>query len=318
MAGKRTTIILIIAMMVLAPVTAQARYFDANDIFTDAELFDSNALSRTAIQQFLEAKNSVLARTTDMVNGVPKLVSEMMYEIGKQYGISQKFLLAKLQQEQGLIDKSEASQNALDWATGYSCFNNRCNEKYRGIYKQLDAAADTQRIYAQRTYFDYAVGRETKTKDGYTVKPANQATANLYIYTPYHGSLVGIGGNFFFSRVWNKYFTERIYPDGAVLYDSVAGEYWKIEKNKRRKFATQSLFLADYKPEDAITVSSQQLSYYAVSDPIIIANNAVVTAEGVGIMYLLSDGLKHRLVGDAALAALGYHLADTAPITPIM
>ncbi|MBI4122410.1 MAG: hypothetical protein HY462_00260, partial [Parcubacteria group bacterium] len=39
---------------------------------------------------------------------------------------------------------------------------------------------------------------------------------------------------------------------------------------------------------------------------------------GVGIMYLLSDGLKHRLVGDAALAALGYHLADTAPITPIM
>lgn len=318
MAGKRITTIFILASILLAPYSAEARYFDSNDILTDAELFDGNALSRTAIQRFLESKGSALATVTATVAGVPKLVSEMVYEIGKEYGISQKFLLTKLQQEQGLIERSTATEKQLDWATGYSCFNNRCNEKYRGIYAQLDAAADTQRIYAQRNYFSYSVGRETKTSDGYVVKPANQATANLYIYTPYHGSLTGIGGNFFFSRIWNKYFTERVYPDGALLLDSSTGEYWKIEQNKRRKFASQSVYLADYAPENAVSVTPSQLSYYAVSDPITIANNAVVTAEGVGIMYLLSDGLKHRLVGDAALAALGYHLADTAPVTPVL
>ena len=181
---RKILFIIIILNIITSPLTVQARFFDPDDIFTDAELFDSSSLSRTAAQQFLEAKNSVLKNVTAIVEGVPKLVSEMIYEIGKKYGVSQKFLLAKLQHEQGLIEKETASQNAIDWATGYSCYNKRCNEKYRGIYAQLDAAADTQRIYAERTYFSYSVGKETKTTDGFKVKPANQATANLYIYTP--------------------------------------------------------------------------------------------------------------------------------------
>ncbi|MBI2050192.1 MAG: hypothetical protein HYT31_00115 [Parcubacteria group bacterium] len=308
--------IMIIALFLGAPNPAKARFYDGNDILTDAELFNGNALSRTAIQQFLEQKNSALKGVAADVFGVPKLVSEMVYEIGKQYNISQKFLLAKLQQEQGLIEKPTATEKQLDWATGYSCFNSRCNEKYRGIYNQLDAAADTQRIYAERTYFEYAAGKTTTTKDGYQVTPANQATANLYIYTPYHGSLAGIGGNFFFSRVWNQYFTERIYPDGALLRDTAANEYWKIDNNKRRKFASPSIYLADHALDDAIDASPERLGYYAIGEPIAVANNAVVAAEGGGIMYLLSDGLKHRLVGSSALASLGYHLADTEPVTP--
>ncbi|MEK7189119.1 MAG: hypothetical protein AAB671_01290 [Patescibacteria group bacterium] len=314
-AGSGVTIL--VAILLALPGTAGARFYDGSDILTDAELFDGNALSRIAIQQFLESKNSALKSVTATVNGVPKLVSEMVYEIGKQYSVSQKFLLAKLQQEQGLIEKSTATEKQLDWATGYSCFSGRCNEKYRGIYNQMDAAADTQRIYSQKTYFDYAVGKTTKTKDGYSVTPVNQATANLYIYTPYHGSLDGIGGNFFFSRVWNKYFTERMFPDGALLRDTATNEYWKIDNNKRRKFASSALYAADHALSEAIDVAPERLAYYAVGDPITIPNNTVVTTEGSGIMYLLSDGLKHRLVGDSALASLGYRLADTEPVTPV-
>ncbi|MDP3995003.1 MAG: hypothetical protein Q8P78_00070, partial [bacterium] len=312
------SVIAIIALFFVSAVPAGARFYDGNDILTDAELFDSNALSRTAIQTFLESKNSVLAATTDMVGGVPKLVSEIVYEVGKQYGISQKFLLAKLQQEQGLFDKASATQKQLDWATGYSCFSNRCNEKYRGIHKQLDAAADTQRIYAERTYFDYAVGRETKTSDGYLVTPENQATANLYIYTPYHGSLTGIGGNFFFSRIWNQYFTERVYPDGTVLRDMSTNEYWKVEGNKLRKFASPDIFLADYALSDAIDVPADRMAYYDISEPITLANNVVVSDSSSGLMYLISDGQKHRLIGARSLASLGYHLADTTPVAPVL
>ena len=295
------------------PLSAQARYFDPNDIFTDAELFDSNSLSRTAIQQFLASKNSVLKSVTAVVDGVPKLVSEMIYEVGKQYGVSQKFLLAKLQHEQGLIEKSTASQNAIDWATGYSCFSSRCNDKYKGIYSQLDAAADIQKIYSERSqskgYFGYSKGQESKTTDGFKVTPVNQATTNLYIYTPYQGSASGVGGNYAFWRVWNRYFTERMYPDGTVLYDAESAQYWKIENNKKRLFSSASIYLRDYNQQDAIGAAKQRLAYYDTGEPITFGNNSLVKAQSAGITYFLSDGFKHRVVGNEALTLLGFRAA---------
>ncbi|MDP1709893.1 MAG: hypothetical protein Q8L21_03335, partial [Candidatus Komeilibacteria bacterium] len=306
----------IFSLILAQPLSASARFFDPNDIFTDKELFDSNSLSRTAIQQFLEAKNSVLKNVTDMVAGVPKLVSEIIYEVGKEYGISQKFLLAKLQHEQGLIEKQVANQNALDWATGYSCFNKRCNEKYRGIYNQLDAAAATQKIYSERTYFNYSIGRETKTTDGFKVTPANQATANLYIYTPYQGGPTGIGGNYAFWRVWNRYFTDRPFADGALLKENETGIYWKIENNKRRPFASADIYLHDYRAEDANAVPTQKLAFYQISAPIEFTNNTVVKSQPSGLLYLLSNNTKQRIAGDQALALLGFRLAEASPILP--
>lgn len=309
---KLFTILAIISLF-LQPLAAGARYFDANDIFTDKELFNGNALSRTAIQRFLEAKNSVLKSVSAVVDGAPKLVSEMIYELGQRYGVSQKFLLAKLQHEQGLIEKAAASEKALDWAAGYSCYNGRCNEKYRGIYAQLDAAADVQKIYAERSqsigYFQFSNGVESKTSDGAVVKPANQATTNLYIYTPYKGGPSGIGGNYAFWRVWNRYFTDRSFADGALLKDQSMGEYWKIEKNKRRKFISEEIFLKDYQLSDATAVSSERLAYYQEGAPIEFSNNTVVKVADSGLMYLLSDGQKRRIVGNKALSALGYRLA---------
>ena len=300
--------------------SAEARFFDPNDIFTDNELLDSNSLSRTAIQTFLESKNSVLKNVVQTVDGVPKLVSEMIYEIGRKYGISQKFLLAKLQHEQGLVEKSTASQTAIDWATGFSCYNSRCNDKFKGIYNQLDAAAEVQKIYIERSknsgYFGFSVGKQSKTSDGKLVTPTNQATTNLYIYTPYQGGSSGIGGNYAFWRVWNRYFTERVFPDGAILKNTLTGEYWKIENNKKRKFASSEIYLSDYSETDAVPVNQQQLSYYQTGEPIVFSNNAIVKAQQGGLMYLLSDNKKHRLIGNQALAVLGYTLATTETVKP--
>lgn len=313
---KKVLLIVFIFNIIASPAAAQARFFDPNDIFTDAELFDSNSLSRTAIQQFLDAKNSVLKNVTAAIEGVPKLVSEMIYEVGKKYGVSQKFLLAKLQHEQGLIEKSTTSQNAIDWATGYSCFNNRCNDKYKGIYSQLDAAADIQKIYSERSqskgYFGYSKGTESTTKDGFRVTPANQATTNLYIYTPYRGGTSGVGGNYAFWRVWNRYFTERIYPDGAALFDEATGQYWKIENNKKRLYSSKEIYLSYTRAEDAIKVDAARLSYYQTGAPLAFANNAIIKAQSAGITYYVSDGMKHRVVGSEGLALLGYRAALAA------
>ncbi len=324
---KKVCVTILIAMFLLPTMSVEARFFDANNIITDKELTNSDSLSRTAIQQFLEAKNSVLARTTDIVNGIPKLVSEVIYEVGKQYNISQKFLLAKLQQEQGLIERSTATTNAIDWATGFSCFNNRCNEEYRGIAKQITAAAAVQRIYIERmlnspNYFGFSVGRESKTSDNFLVVPENLATANLYIYTPYRGGPTGIGGNYAFWRVWNRYFTERPYPEGTFLRNSISGEYYKVEGNKLRKFANSSVYLADYSPNQAIEATPERISYYSFGEPILFSNNTIVRGSASGITYLISDGSRHRVVGEKALASLGnslgFVIASSNQISPII
>src|SRR3989338_3139279 len=103
----------------ISPVFAWT--FNPNNIISDNELKDSSALSVTAIQKFLERENSVLATYSAPVNNQMKSASEIIWEIGKNNNISQKFLLTTLEKEKGLIQKTTASQKDFDWATGYSC-----------------------------------------------------------------------------------------------------------------------------------------------------------------------------------------------------
>jgi hypothetical protein len=292
-----------------------ARTFDPNNIITDNELFNKDSLTKTAIQKFLERENSVLARYGQVVNGQDKTAAEIIYEISQLHNISPKFLLATLEKEKGLISKSQATEKELDWATGYSCHSGRCNEKYRGFYDQVESTAITQNIYKQKaSQFGFRVGKTAKTYDGYYVKPANQATANLYIYTPYigHAPELGInsrfGGNKLFWKIWNLYFTDRKLPDGLVM--KYNGNYYLIAKNKKRKFISRDIFLKDYQESDAITVDKKIFDAYEDGTPIYFSNNTLVKSGSTGQAFLLLDDKKRPIIEESALAKLAdFHLA---------
>lgn len=297
-----------IALGASAPV-AFARTFNPHNIITDVELLNKNSLSKTAIQKFLERENSVLSRYSQVVNGQTKKASEIIWELAQRHSINPKFLLTNLEKEQGLIQKSQATEKALDWAMGYSCFGGSCNEKHRGFYNQLDAAAETQQIYlAKAGQFGFAVGRETLTFDGYKVTPQNNATANLYVYTPYVGNApeLGInsrfGANKLFWRIWHRYFSNQKFLDGQVI--TFNGSYYLIQNNTKRKFVSKNLFLKDYKESDAINVSSKDLNAYPDGALINFANNTLVKSSASGQIFLLNGNIKRPILNNSALALL--------------
>ena len=285
------------------------RTFDPNNILTDEEMFSGEALSQAAIQVFLDREGSALRNFSENVAGQTKSAAQIIYENGAAQGVSQKFLLATLEKEKGLISKSAAAQKDFDWATGYSCFGGNCKEKYRGFFNQVESTAITQNIYKQKAgQFSFRVGQTTKTFDHYGVMPKNQATANLYVYTPYVGNApeLGIiskfGANHLFWQIWNLYFTDRILPDGLVM--KYGGDYYLIEKNKKRKFGSQAIYLADHKNSEAILVDLQTFNAYETGAEVSFANNTLVRSSTTGQAFLILDGTARPIIDDAALALI--------------
>lgn len=310
----------VISNILSLPVSA--RTFNPHNIFTDTDLTDKNSLSKAAIQKFLEREGSVLANYTQVVGDKTMTASEIIWEVGQKHNISPKFLLTTLEKEQGLVQKATATQKALDWATGYSCFANNCNEKHKGFYNQLEASAETQEIYLQKAgQFGFVTGKESITTDGYKVTPQNNATTNLYIYTPYvgHAPELGInsqfGANKLFWRIWHKYFSSQKFLDGQII--TFNGSYYLIANNTKRQFANRELFLKDYTESDAINVSSKDLNNYPNGPIINFANNTLVKSSASGQIFLLTGNMKRPLLSNAALALLSdFHLAVTEAEIP--
>ena len=298
----------ILVFFVLLPQISLARNYNPNNIITDQELFNKDALNKTAIQKFLERENSVLARYSQVADSLPKKASEIIWEVSQRHSINPKFLLTTLEKEQALISKSQATEKALDWATGYSCFGGSCNEKYRGFYNQIDAAAETQQIYRQKAnQFSFRVNQAAKTFDDYNLTPANQATANLFIYTPYVGYSpeLGVtkpyGGNRLFWRIWHRYFSHQKFLDGQIITDNA--NYWLIQNNQKRKFVSLDLFLKDYQASQAITVTAADLAAYPDGPEISFAENTVVKSLELNQIFLLTENQK-RLINDTNALSL--------------
>lgn len=299
--------IAILALFVLTPYSASARTFNPHNIITDQDLRDKDALSKTAIQTFLIRENSVLSRYSQIVDNQTLTAAEMIWQVSQKHSVNPKFILADLEKEQGLIHKTQATEKALDWATGYGCYGGTCKEKYRGFYNQIEATAETQEIYWQKAgQFSFKVGQTTKTFDDFLVTPENKATSNLYIYTPYVGYApeLGVtknnGGNKLFWTVWSRYFTNQKFLDGQVITDGQ--NFWLIQNNKKRQFASKEILLSEFDLSDVITASQKDLAAYPDGTPIIVKNKSLVKASGSSQIFYIDEFKKRPLIDSEALA----------------
>jgi hypothetical protein len=287
--------------------------FNPNNIISDSELFHKDSMTLTEIQNFLERYESLLAdySTTD-VDGIKKSAAEIIYNAAQRNKISPKFILAKLDHEQALIRKhkfiSDASwERALKWATGFSaCDNCTLTSKYAGFANQVEALASVQYDYIRKsTSFGIQVGKPFITKDGITVIPENNATRNLFIYTPWHGGKDGIGGNSFFGRLWYKYFGKKKYPDGIVLRDSSDG-LWLLKDGERRHYASRASFLANHAIEEAVQVSDKDLNEYPIGPEIKFFNYALIQTSN-NQKYLVVDEEIRPIKDDETFRMLGFN-----------
>ena len=181
-------------------------------IISDYDFFNSNSMTEAGIQDFLKAQNcrprdgspclADMRQTTvsqpdegpghctTYVGARNERASRIIAKVAAACTISPRVLLVLLQKEQSLLTRPSASGYLR--ATGYGCPDTAdCDTTYFGFFNQLYNAAWQFRQYTQEPDRTYKIGRVTvgfnpNAECGSTpVTIANQATANLYNYTPY-------------------------------------------------------------------------------------------------------------------------------------
>lgn len=236
---------------------AIAAEFDAGTIVSDQQFYDALALTEPGIQSFLDNvpctpkdTSPCLADFTtklpsieaddsepghcDAIEGSSKATAAtIIARIAVACGVSPKLLLVLMQKEQSLLTKP--SEYGYQRATGYGCPDTTgCDAKYYGFVNQVYNAAWQFRQYTVQPDRKYHIGT---VEIGYNPEPScgssdvkisNQATANLYNYTPYQPNAAAIAdpagegndcsawGNLNVWLLWNVWF-------GDPLQESLPG-----------------------------------------------------------------------------------------------
>jgi hypothetical protein len=180
-------------------------------------------------------------------SGGTKSAAQIIYDVGRACGISQKVLIVTLQKEQGLIADTWPLNVQYKKAMGYGCPDTAaCDSTYYGFFNQVYSAARQFNKYKQlpenysalpgRTNnVRYNPNSACKTK---RVFISNYATAGLYDYTPYTPNAAALNnlydsgdscssyGNRNFWRYYNDWFgsTIRNEPTPEIISGDFNGD----------------------------------------------------------------------------------------------
>ncbi|QCB93129.1 hypothetical protein [Cellulomonas shaoxiangyii] len=221
--ARATALAVVLTGVVLQPAAvapaeaADPAAFRSGSIISDALFFDGGAMTPADVQQFLELKRPTctagyvclkdyVAPTTaqpaepGMCAGYAASPGEsaatIIAKVGASCGISQKALLVTLQKEQGLVTATAPGETRYRTAMGFGCPDTApCEAQYYGFFNQVyRAARQFKRYAANPTAYSYRAGRTNTILfhpsgaaacGSSSVYIENQATAGLYIYTPY-------------------------------------------------------------------------------------------------------------------------------------
>jgi len=256
-----------------AASAATASSFDPGYIISDKNFYNGSAMTGSEVQSFLNTVGAscrqasggpiCLKNFTQNVSAIKavsgrcaaiaggnKSAATIIAQVGSACGVSQKALIVLLEKEQGIISTSSPTNWMYQHATGFACPDTApCDPAYRGFAQQVYAAAlQFKRYQASPTSWAYQAGRNNSilynpdaTCGRKTVYIQNQATAGLYIYTPYtpnksaldnlygSGDRCGAYGNRNFWRMYTDWFgspTGNSSPTGHI--DAVRGSNGSI------------------------------------------------------------------------------------------
>ncbi|WP_390133300.1 hemagglutinin [Bifidobacterium apicola] len=193
---------------------SQEYVFNPGEIITDHRFHDTVGMNADDVQAFLDQKGASCNGSTCLrimridvpdrpgdglcdayKGGKGQSAAQIIDGAARSCGISQKVLLTMLQKEQHLVATDKpATQAQLQSAMGLSCPDDAdCDARYAGFFNQVYGAAHRFRYYqAHRDQYPY----KTKALNDVRFSPdascgsgevyiENDATALLYIYTPY-------------------------------------------------------------------------------------------------------------------------------------
>jgi hypothetical protein len=244
--------------------------FRADNIISDSVFFNSNTMSAGDIQNFLADKGrNCVAGSAPCIKdfradspsrpaqgaghcgaypgGSNELASTIIYKAAKACGINPQVLIVTLEKEQSLITGTRPSATRFAIAMGFDCPDTRaCGSSSMGFEYQMYKAAWQFRQYTLTpNYFRYKPGNiavqfNPNAACGSTVvNIKNQATANLYNYTPYQpnaaalaaGAGVGDSCSAYGNRNFFRFFTDwfgspvNAVPSLVGSFDGIASSY---------------------------------------------------------------------------------------------
>lgn len=212
---------LVVALIDVVTPTRPAEAVDgsqwqAGNIISDAEFFNGSAMSAAEVQSFLNSKGANCVANSEpclknYTTSTPATQSEsglcaampatssstgaqIIYNVGKACGISQKVMLVMIQKESSIVTTSSPQDWMYEKTAGFACPDTApCDTQYYGYFNQVYRMARQFKYYAANpTRYGYQAGRNNTilynpnhSCGSGTVYIQNQATANLYIYTPY-------------------------------------------------------------------------------------------------------------------------------------
>jgi hypothetical protein len=226
---------------------ANAADFDPGNIMSDAVFYNDNSMTVDQIQAFLNARvpacrsgytclkdyreqtvsRSAVTGLCSAYAGANDSSAQIISKVGTACGINPQVLIVLLEKEQSLVTDSWPTAGQYRSATGFGCPDtSACDSEYYGFFNQVyNAAKQFKKYQATPSSWSYQAGRintilwsPDRSCGTSQVYIQNQATAGLYIYTPYRpnqaalNNLYGTGdacstyGNRNFWRIFTDWF----------------------------------------------------------------------------------------------------------------
>ncbi|KQO99417.1 hypothetical protein [Leifsonia sp. Leaf264] len=340
--------VITIAQSTVAPnapaEAAQGKDFNAGMIMSDEVFYNPSTMSTSAVQAFLEARvptcrsgytclKSFRQSTTSQparsegcsaFSGASnESAAAIIVKVAQSCGINPRVILVLLEKEQGLVTDTWPGANQYRKATGYACPDTAdCDAAYNGFFNQVyNAAWQFKKYRARPADRGYVAGRTNTIQwnpngacGSSQVYIENQATAGLYVYTPYRpnaaalANMYGTGdgcsayGNRNFWRMFTDWFGSTTQKEYALVKRAGGSEIYVISAGIKYHVATQ----ADYTEFTKAFGTRQEVStIYLQSMPTGPDASLFITNTLTGAVSLLQGGKTHKFATCAAVSHWG-------------
>ena len=337
--------------------------FDPGLIISDSVFFDFGSMTVEEIQAFLDSRVVDCRATDTAIDclknyriNIPETpatepeqvgpcsaipakdqatAAEVIHAIANACGINPKVLIVTLQKEQGLVTSTKPTEYMYRAAMGFGCPDSDpaiCGKVFVGLFNQLYRAARQFQWYGnpEGSFTYWKPGRPVAMR--YHPRSScgtksfvlqNQATANLYYYTPYTpndaalNNLYGSGdscsayGNRNFWRFFHDWFGSPI--GGGYLLKAAGTDTYLIVDDKKY-LVTDARLIAALRPLGPLGEISQAYldSFETVGNAGQLAKN-----RSTNEIFMLVDGLSYRVSDCSIAAAFGQSCDAAMPLTAL-
>lgn len=335
-------------------LSADLSFFRPGNIISNEVFFDSATMTSQQVDTFFRSKvgscqdgstclkdfrQSTTDRAADdycsaYLGAVNESASEIVAKVAVSCAINPQVLIVMLQKEQGLVTDRAPGTGQFLKAMGQGCPDTAaCDSKYLGFFNQVYGAARQMQIYSENRYFTYYqpgktwnVRYDTEVSCGTSpVYIENQATANLYYYTPYQPNAAslragygeGDGCSSYGNRNFYNYFTDWFGSTQVARLTLVKlatdATVWMINNGRRWHVANGEDYgeLARIFGAASIVPGSYITAAQYSGDTGAILRDAIS-----GEISLLQEGQRHRLVSCEAVADMGGSCAAPVDVAP--